>query len=182
MLSCRRGDIMSIGENIKKVRVDAGLTQKQLGERLGITSQSIAQWETGRREPKYQSMVKIADALNVPVSSLYGISEDNPYKQDAIKQALDSSVRDDGRIDQKAFSENLDYEYGMMSDADIAYINIEAEKLYLKTFDMWSDDEIRTLMDGYFSGLNRFGQIEATRRVQELMCMKKYRREDDTEK
>ena len=64
---------MSIGENIKKVRVGAGLTQKQLGERLGITSQSIAQWETGRREPKYQSIVKIADALNVPVSSLYGI-------------------------------------------------------------------------------------------------------------
>lgn len=70
----------------------------------------------------------------------------------------------------------------MMSDADIAYINIEAEKLYLKAFDIWSDDELRTLMDGYFSGLNRFGQIEATRRVQELMCMKKYRRKDDNEK
>ena len=170
---------MSIGENIKKIRVDAGLTQKELGERLGITSQSIAQWETGRREPKYQSMVKIADALNVPVSSLYGISEDNQYKQDAIKQALDLYVQDDGRIDTKAFSENLDYEYGVMSDADIAYVNGEIEKLCLKTFDIWSEDELRTLMNGYFSGLNRFGQIEAIRRVQELICMKKYRLEDN---
>lgn len=170
---------MSIGENIKKIRVDAGLTQKELGERLGITSQSIAQWETGRREPKYQSMVKIADALNVPVSSLYGISEDNQYKQDAIKQALDLSVQDDGRIDTKAFSENLDYEYGVMSDADIAYVNGEIEKLCLKTFNIWSEDELRTLMNGYFSGLNRFGQIEAIRRVQELICMKKYRLEDN---
>lgn len=170
---------MSIGENIKKIRVDAGLTQKELGERLGITSQSIAQWETGRREPKYQSMVKIADALNVPVSSLYGISEDNQYKQDAIKQALDLSVQDDGRIDTKAFSENLDYEYGVMSDADIAYVNGEIEKLCLKAFDIWSEDELRTLMNGYFSGLNRFGQIEAIRRVQELICMKKYRLEDN---
>lgn len=170
---------MSIGENVKKIRVDAGLTQKELGERLGITSQSIAQWETGRREPKYQSMVKIADALNVPVSSLYGISEDNQYKQDAIKQALDLSVQDDGRIDTKAFSENLDYEYGVMSDADIAYVNGEIEKLCLKTFDIWSEDELRTLMNGYFSGLNRFGQIEAIRRVQELICMKKYRLEDN---
>lgn len=170
---------MSIGENIKKIRVDAGLTQKELGERLGITSQSIAQWETGRREPKYQSMVKIADALNVPVSSLYGISEDNQYKQDAIKQALDLSVQDDGRVDTKAFSENLDYEYGVMSDADIAYVNGEIEKLCLKTFDIWSEDELRTLMNGYFSGLNRFGQIEAIRRVQELICMKKYRLEDN---
>lgn len=170
---------MSIGENIKKIRVDAGLTQKELGERLGITSQSIAQWETGRREPKYQSMVKIADALNVPVSSLYGISEDNQYKQDAIKQALDLSVQDDGRIDTKAFSENLDYEYGVMSDADIAYVNGEIEKLCLETFDIWSEDELRTLMNGYFSGLNRFGQIEAIRRVQELICMKKYRLEDN---
>ena len=179
MLSYKWGDIMSIGENIKKIRVDAGLTQKELGERLGITSQSIAQWETGRREPKYQSMVKIADALNVPVSSLYGISEDNQYKQDAIKQALDLSVQDDGRIDTKAFSENLDYEYGVMSDADIAYVNGEIEKLCLKAFDIWSEDELRTLMNGYFSGLNRFGQIEAIRRVQELICMKKYRLEDN---
>ena len=69
---------MSIGENIKKARIDAGLSQKQLGERLGITAQSVAQWETGRREPKYQSIVKIADALNVPVSLLYGISENDP--------------------------------------------------------------------------------------------------------
>ena len=66
-----------------------------------------------------------------------------------------------------------------MSDADIAYVNGKIEKLCLKTFDIWSEDELRTLMNGYFSGLNRFGQIEAIRRVQELICMKKYRLEDN---
>ena len=67
---------MSTGENIKKARINAGLTQKELGERLGITSQSIAQWETGRRGPKYESLQKLSEALGVPVYTLMGISEE----------------------------------------------------------------------------------------------------------
>ena len=61
---------MTVGERIRAARKQAGLTQRELGDRLGIQYQSIAQWETSRRIPKYENIKKIADVLQVPVESL----------------------------------------------------------------------------------------------------------------
>ena len=38
---------MDIGNKIKYLRQKVGATQEQLGERLGISAQSISKWETG---------------------------------------------------------------------------------------------------------------------------------------
>lgn len=43
---------MSIGENIKKIRVQKGLTQKQLGELCGMADSAIRRYENGRANPK----------------------------------------------------------------------------------------------------------------------------------
>ncbi|MBC5712748.1 helix-turn-helix transcriptional regulator [Roseburia sp. BX1005] len=59
---------MSIGETIKRIRLEKGLTQKQLGKRLnGISQQQIGQWETGKSNPKIETIQKIADALDTDV-------------------------------------------------------------------------------------------------------------------
>lgn len=56
---------MSIGQNIKTARSAANLTQKELGTLIGVSFQAIAQWENNLRTPKLETVVKIADALNV---------------------------------------------------------------------------------------------------------------------
>lgn len=62
---------MAIGENIRYHRRRLGLSQKELGEKLGgITQQQIGQWENGDKNPKLETQLKIADALCVPVSLL----------------------------------------------------------------------------------------------------------------
>lgn len=43
---------MSIGNNIRKMRKKAGLTQKELGERLGISQAAIGQFENDSSNPK----------------------------------------------------------------------------------------------------------------------------------
>lgn len=57
----------SIGDNIKQFRKDKGLSQKALGEKIGVSQQMIAQYETNKREPKLQALIKIAKALEIPV-------------------------------------------------------------------------------------------------------------------
>ena len=48
---------MSIGENIKRIRKEKGLTQKELGLALGgISQQQIGQWETGKANPKIETI------------------------------------------------------------------------------------------------------------------------------
>ena len=61
-----------IGERIKQVRKEAGMTQQQLAQRLGIPYQSIGQWERGIRKPKIETLQAIADAIGVSLDYLLG--------------------------------------------------------------------------------------------------------------
>ena len=59
---------MAIGENIRFYRQKLGVSQKELGEKLGgISQQQIGQWENNVKNPKVETQIKIAAALGVPV-------------------------------------------------------------------------------------------------------------------
>ena len=64
---------MTTGQRIKDVRKKAGLTQKELGEKLGLAFQSIAQWENDLRNPKIDTLQRLAAALGVPLEELIGL-------------------------------------------------------------------------------------------------------------
>lgn len=61
---------MSVGQNIKNARKRAGLTQKELAQKLGLSFQSIAQWENDLRNPKIETLRKIAKALECTPAEL----------------------------------------------------------------------------------------------------------------
>lgn len=60
-----------LGKKIKDARKGMGLTQKQLADRLGTSPQNLAQYENGKRQPKLETLGKIASALGVDVWELY---------------------------------------------------------------------------------------------------------------
>lgn len=60
----------NIGKRIKEIRKQKGLTQKELGIRLGVSQAVIAQYESGKRNPKIETLRRIAEVLNVPISEL----------------------------------------------------------------------------------------------------------------
>lgn len=65
-----------------------GLTQEELGERMGITQAAVQQFESGKRVAKIDTLKRIADALGVPVNTL--IDDDTRLKNsfgDIIKKA-----------------------------------------------------------------------------------------------
>lgn len=63
---------MTIGERIQLVRRTAGFSQKELGERLGVSGSMIGQYENNLRRPKRETLEKIAKALNVSWEDLAG--------------------------------------------------------------------------------------------------------------
>ena len=63
-------DQEQIGRNISLARKQAGLTQEQLSERLGLTSQAVSKWENGRNLPDLENLMLMAEILNVPLSHL----------------------------------------------------------------------------------------------------------------
>lgn len=60
-----------IGNKIKSIRISLGLSQKDFGEKCGISDASICEWETGKKEPSYQSIQKIISAYKVNPSVFF---------------------------------------------------------------------------------------------------------------
>ena len=56
---------MTVGDDIRRIRQERNLTQKQLGEMVGASEAYIRAYESDRRNPKTSSLEKIADALSV---------------------------------------------------------------------------------------------------------------------
>jgi len=61
---------MSVGENIRRRRLDAGLRQEDVAKRVGVTQAMLAQIERGTRNPSLQVGLAIAEMLSCSVESL----------------------------------------------------------------------------------------------------------------
>ena len=56
---------MTIGENIRRIRIEKGMTQKQVAEACGTVDAAIRTYELGKANPKPVTVAKIAKALGV---------------------------------------------------------------------------------------------------------------------
>lgn len=56
---------MTVGDKIRKIRLVRGMTQKELGEKVGLTDVRIRQYELNNRTPKEELLRKIAEVLEV---------------------------------------------------------------------------------------------------------------------
>lgn len=55
---------------VTRARMAAGLTQKQLADKVGSTAAEVSKWERGEREPRASKLKQIADALGCSVLDL----------------------------------------------------------------------------------------------------------------
>ena len=71
------------GEKLKALREDAGLYQKELGDVLNVTSQTVSGWEINRTTPDYDMLKKIANYFGVSIDYLLGnISNKNNVEEE----------------------------------------------------------------------------------------------------
>jgi transcriptional regulator with XRE-family HTH domain len=57
-------DESSFGLALRRMRLHAGLSQRELAERIGSTQSAIARMEKGETEPKFCTLEKLAEALS----------------------------------------------------------------------------------------------------------------------
>lgn len=59
-----------IGARLREARIHVGLTQVQLGERIGRDHRTIHRWEYATRVPSLEDLLLLADVLGIPLSDL----------------------------------------------------------------------------------------------------------------
>ncbi|MBQ0040816.1 MAG: helix-turn-helix transcriptional regulator [Clostridiales bacterium] len=57
-------------DRIKTLRKQAGLTQERFAKDFGISTGTVAMWETGKRNPSYEMMLKLAEYFCVNLAEL----------------------------------------------------------------------------------------------------------------
>lgn len=110
-------DYVLLGQKIRTARLAAGLSQEQLAEKVGLTSQHISHTEVASTKISLPALIKIANALNTSVDRLLSdsIHDSKAYLMDDV---------------QTVFSDcNPDEIYVMLEAANAAKKAIRIRKL-----------------------------------------------------
>lgn len=74
--------ILEFRERLRALRLEAGLTQKQIGEYLHYGYTAVCNYEAGRNEPSIGDLIQLAKLFKVSLDYLLGQSDvRNPYEK-----------------------------------------------------------------------------------------------------
>lgn len=81
---------------IREIRKALGLTMKELGEKVDAAESTISQYETGKRQPDNETLLKLGEVLDVSVGYLLGVEPregDRVVTMDDFTYALQNEVK-----------------------------------------------------------------------------------------
>lgn len=94
---------MTIGNNIKRLRVNCGLTQEQLAERLHISGQAVSKWENEMALPDIGLLPALADCFGVSIDELMDYKlKTLTYKERFVKFMIANGVLNLGDVQLKS--------------------------------------------------------------------------------
>ena len=64
-------------ERLKSLRKKSGYTQVSLAETLGVSKGTVAMWETGKRTPDFDTLIRLSDLFDVRTDYILGKSNDS---------------------------------------------------------------------------------------------------------
>lgn len=110
---------MTFQSNLKKYREIAGYSQaKEFAEKIGVPYQTYMGYENRGREPKFSTLIKIADTLHVSIDKLLGYEAHTPDE-------LERTIRDIQGCGFLVFPDNR-YQTQAINDRPILIVNESA--------------------------------------------------------
>lgn len=171
---------MTTGQLIKRARKKAGLTQLELAQKLDVPFQSVSQWERDLRNPKPETIEKIANAIGVDYMELIPQKLQGPYFAAYMLRHPEITVEDEhgnviiqgtGRIwapspkTEIDVSRENDFEEGLKKLSDAARSALEPPKItdakeqLFSIVEELSDEDLETLVK--FAQFAKYRQQEA---------------------
>lgn len=176
-----------VGKQIKKYRIEKGITQEQLGQLVGVTTQAVSKWERGGT-PDAELLPKLSQVLSVSIDSLFGLGEENLLmlimhrinqmnKEEAYRFALSISwAIENGLMPGDLSSEGVlsEFEERLNSDNNKAhYFSKIMQDEGMATMRMSPDFHYFFLMKEPNSGIKeRLTDVETLRKVFEVFADK----------
>lgn len=149
---------MSVGDTIRKLRKQQGLTQRELGDRCGMADSAIRRYESNRGNPTQETLQRIASALGVSISYLLGYETEKIVIPGRLK-FVEVNDPKSGFIKYDIKAEDREaFLYGMKILEDAGIQAVSPQAYILAALDR----------------LNPDGQHKLMERAEELLAMPRY--------
>lgn len=99
-------DMISIGKFIAALRKEKGLTQEQLGERLGVTNKTVSRWETGTYLPPAEMLLSMSELFSVSINE---ILSGRRLSNEEYRQSAEENLRQTVAASGFEVKERLDF-------------------------------------------------------------------------
>jgi len=86
-----------LGNNLRAIRKRLRLSQREVGERLHITSQAIANYENGKRDITSSMLLQFANVYGVLIDEIIG----NPDNSSLPPKFWDNFIRDNAKLEER---------------------------------------------------------------------------------
>ena len=177
---------MSMGQQIKAMRRFRGMTQANLADKLGVEYQTVQAWERGTRNPKFETLQKIAEALETPIGTFLPAMGMGDSFGNRIK-----TTRNSQKMTQAELAQRLDvkpqtvsqYERGVINPKTSTIkrfaeaLNVNARWLETGFYEDASISNEEQQLLRYFRIMNQQGQRIALERMEELSQHPKYKKD-----
>lgn len=91
------------GERLKELRKSSNISQEKIGEYLGVTSNAVYSWETGKSQPSIETITKIADYFGVTTDFLLGYDKNYSNDLERLRTLLNNNnlLNPDGTVKEE---------------------------------------------------------------------------------
>lgn len=73
-----------LSKKISELRQSFGWTQVQLSQKLGVTKQTVSNWENDNIQPSIEMLIKLSKIFNVTTDFLLGLTPTNSINVDGL--------------------------------------------------------------------------------------------------
>lgn len=102
--------VLKIGNAIKKLRVERGITQEELANRMGVSFQAVSKWETNATTPDIAILPQLALFFGVSIDTLFSMNQDDYIER------ISGMIRDEYSIAPENFLWAERYLKGLLSE------------------------------------------------------------------
>ena len=82
-----------LGDKIRQLRKNAGITQSELAKKLGISGSAVGMYEQGRREPDSKTLLKLCSVFGITTDYLLGNAEAKSSEGREVSDVFDEFTR-----------------------------------------------------------------------------------------
>lgn len=79
----------NLGQRVRELRKERGLTQEQLAELADLHATYLGLIEIGKKLPSLHSLIKVSKALKVPLFHIFMFEGDMPLKERSLRELMD---------------------------------------------------------------------------------------------